>query len=152
MMDHPHWTQNNEDKYNIGITFGAFDLCHAGHVLMFAEAKEVCKTLIVGLQTDPSIERPSKNRPVQSLYERYIQLQAVKYVDKIIPYTYEDEIMQILFTQDIDVRIIGADYIDKEFTGKQFCMDEGMHIYYNSRGHSFSTTELRERVGNNTTK
>jgi glycerol-3-phosphate cytidylyltransferase len=151
-MDYTHLTYDNEYIHDIGITFGAFDLCHAGHVLMFAEAKEVCKTLIVGLQTDPSIERPSKNRPVQSLYERYIQLQAVKYIDKIIPYTYEDEIMQILYTQDINVRIIGADYIDKDFTGKQLCIDEGIHIYYNSRGHSFSTTELRGRIGNNTTK
>lgn len=129
-----------------GITFGAFDLCHAGHVLMFQDCKQHCDYLIVGLQFDPSLERESKNKPVQSLYERYVQLKAIKYIDEIIPYAYEDEIIQILQSRDLDVRFIGADYIGKDFTGKNVCMDRQIDICFNSRDHGFSTSELRKRI------
>jgi glycerol-3-phosphate cytidylyltransferase len=124
----------------IGFTCGAFDLLHAGHVVMFKEAKANCKYLIVGLQTDPTIDRQSKNKPVQSIYERYIQLSAVKYIDEIIPYDTEQSLLDLLNSTAIDIRFIGEDYVEKEFTGK------GMHeIFYTDRKHSFSTTELRSR-------
>lgn len=129
-----------------GITFGAFDLCHAGHVLMFQDCKQHCDYLIVGLQFDPSLERSTKNTPVQSLYERYVQLKAIKYIDEIIPYAYEHEIIQILKSRDIDVRFIGADYIGKDFTGKDICMDRQIDIGFNNRDHDFSTSELRKRI------
>lgn len=135
-----------------GITFGAFDLCHAGHVIMFADCKRFCDYLIVGLQVDPSLERDTKNRPVQSLYERYVQLSAIKYIDEIIPYTYEHEIIQIMMTRDINVRIIGADYIGKDFTGKEYCMNKQIDICFNNRDHPFSTTELRKRIQDNPSK
>lgn len=140
------------EKKDVGITFGAFDLCHAGHVIMFADCKRACDYLIVGLQVDPSLERDTKNRPVQSLYERYLQLQAIKYIDEIIPYTYEDEILQILMTRDIDIRFVGADYIGKDFTGKQTCFDRQIDICFTNRDHPFSTTELRKRIQNNPSK
>jgi len=124
----------------IGFTCGAFDLLHAGHVVMFKEAKANCKYLIVGLQTDPTIDRQSKNKPVQSIYERYIQLSAVKYIDEIIPYDTEQSLLDLLNSTAIDIRFIGEDYVEKEFTGK------GMHeVFYTDRKHSFSTTELRSR-------
>jgi len=124
----------------IGFTCGAFDLLHAGHVVMFKEAKENCDYLIVGLQTDPSIDRQKKNQPVQSIYERYIQLQAVRYIDEVIPYDTEKSLIDLLESTEIHLRFIGEDYIDKDFTGK------GMHeVYYTNRKHSFSTTELRGR-------
>ena len=131
---------------NIGITFGAFDLCHAGHVLMFDECKQHCDYLIVGLQVDPSMERPEKNRPVQSLYERYVQLSSIKHIDEIIPYVYEHEILEIIASKKIDTRFVGSDYIGRSFTGKDECVDRNIKIYYNTRDHGFSTTELRERV------
>ena len=130
----------------IGITFGAFDLCHAGHVLMFAECKRNCDYLIVGLQVDPSLERESKNTPVQSLYERHVQLSAIRYIDEIIPYAYEHEIDQILLSRDINVRFVGDDYVGREFTGKSTCVDRHIEIQYNNRAHGFSTTELRKRI------
>lgn len=132
--------------FKTGITFGAFDLCHAGHVLMFAECKEKCDYLIVGLQVDPSIERANKNTPVQSLYERFIQLQAIKHIDEIIPYAYESEILEILRTRDINIRFVGNDYVDRDFTGKDYCNEKSIDICYNSRNHKFSTTELRGRI------
>jgi glycerol-3-phosphate cytidylyltransferase len=131
---------------NIGITFGAFDLCHAGHVLMFADCKQYCDFLIVGLQVDPSMEREEKNKPIQSLYERYVQLASVKYIDEIIPYVYEQEILQILSSRKIDTRFVGSDYIGRNFTGKNVCVDRKIEIRYNNRDHGFSTTELRQRV------
>ena len=131
---------------NIGITFGAFDLCHAGHVLMFADCKQYCDFLIVGLQVDPSMEREEKNKPIQSLYERYVQLASVKYIDEIIPYVYEQEILQILSSRKIDTRFVGSDYIGRDFTGKNVCVDRKIEIRYNNRDHGFSTTELRQRV------
>jgi len=128
----------------IGFTCSCFDLFHAGHVMMLKEAKTQCDFLIVGMQTDPTIDRPEKNKPVQSVFERYTQLEACKYVDQIIPYATEKELMDILTSYPIDVRIIGEEYRDKQFTGYQLPMS----VYFNSRQHSFSTTELRQRVLN----
>ena len=127
----------------IGITFSTFDLFHTGHVLMLQEAKSQCDWLIVCLQTDPTIDRPNKNKPVQTLFERFIQVRACKYVDELIVYTTEEEVIQILKAIDYDVRIIGEEYSDKSFTGKN--LSEGK-LYFNKRQHSFSTTELRDRI------
>ena len=126
-----------------GITFSTFDLFHTGHVLMLQEAKSQCDWLIVCLQTDPTIDRPNKNKPVQTLFERFIQVRACKYVDELLVYTTEDEVIQILKAIDYDVRIIGEDYAIKSFTGKD--LSEGK-LYFNKRQHSFSTTELRDRI------
>ena len=126
-----------------GITFSTFDLFHTGHVLMLQEAKSQCDWLIVCLQTDPTIDRPNKNKPVQTLFERFIQVRACKYVDELIVYTTEDEVIQILKAINYDVRIIGEEYSDKSFTGKD--LSEGK-VYFNKRQHSFSTTELRDRI------
>lgn len=127
----------------IGITFSCFDLLHAGHIAMLKEAKSICDYLIVGLQTDPTIDRPEKNKPIQSLFERYTQLEAVKYINDIIPYQTEKELLDILKTLPINIRIIGEDYLDKDFTGKKFCEENNIEIYYNKRKHSYSTTYLR---------
>jgi len=130
-----------------GITFSTFDLLHAGHILMLEECKLNCHYLIVGLQTDPTIDRPdSKNKPAQSLYERWIQLNGCKYVDEIVPYSTEKELMDILASRNIDIRFLGEEYKDKDFTGKQFCIDNDIELFYNSRKHSYSTTELRKRA------
>lgn len=126
----------------IGFTCSCFDLFHAGHVMMLKEAKTQCDYLIVGLQTDPTLDRPEKNKPIQSVLERYIQLEACKYVDKIIPYATEKDLLDLLKSQHIDVRIIGEEYRNKAFTGDNL----GMEIYYNLRQHSFSSTELRNRI------
>ena len=127
----------------VGFTCSTFDLFHAGHVMMLKEAKSQCDHLIVGLQMDPTIDRPTtKNKPIQTVLERFIQVQACKYVDEIIPYATEKELMDILTSYPIDVRIIGEEYRDKQFTGYQL----PMAVYFNSRQHSFSTTELRQRV------
>ena len=124
-----------------GFTCGAFDLLHAGHIVMLKEAKENCDYLIVGLQTDPSIDRQEKNQPVQSVYERYMQLQAVKYVDEIIPYDTEQSLIDLLESTEIHLRFVGEDYVERNFTGK------GLHeIYYTNRQHSFSSSGLRKRV------
>lgn len=127
----------------IGFTCSTFDLFHAGHLLMLEEAKKQCDYLIVGLQTDPTIDRPTeKNKPVQSVFERFIQLEACKYVDKVIPYATENELVDILLSYHIDVRILGEEYMQKNFTG----MELQMEFYFNKRRHSFSTTQLRQRV------
>jgi len=131
-----------------GITFGAFDLCHAGHVLMFEECRSKCDFLIVGLQVDPSVDRPNKNKPIQSLYERYIQLKAIKYIDEIIPYQFEHEVEEILSTRKIEFRFIGDDYRNSDFTGKQLCIDHNIEIIFNMRRHKFSSSELRNRLEN----
>ena len=127
-----------------GFTCSTFDLFHAGHVMMLREAKEQCDYLIVGLQTDPTIDRPKKNKPVQSVFERFIQLNACVYVDEVVVYATEKELKDILLSYPIDVRILGEEYKDKEFTGHDIEMD----YYFNERKHSFSTTELRQRVIN----
>jgi len=127
----------------VGFTCSTFDLFHAGHVMMLKEAKTQCDYLIVGMQMDPTIDRPGvKNKPVQTVLERFIQLQACRYVDEIIPYATEKELMDILTSYPIDVRIIGEEYRDKQYTG----FNLPMSVYFNSRQHSFSTTELRQRV------
>ena len=126
----------------IGFTCGAFDLLHAGHIVMLEETKQFCNYLIVGLQTDPSIERPSKNKPIQSIYERYIQLSAVKFGDKIIPYDTENSLVDLLQSQNINIRFVGEDYKNKAFTGD----DLNIKIQYTNRQHSFSTTSLRQRT------
>ena len=126
-----------------GITFSTFDLFHTGHILMLQEAKSQCDWLIVCLQTDPTIDRPNKNKPVQTLFERFIQVRACKYVDELLVYTTEDEVIQILKAINYDVRIIGEEYSDKSFTGKDLSKGK---VYFNKRQHSFSTTELRDRI------
>jgi glycerol-3-phosphate cytidylyltransferase len=131
----------------IGFTCSTFDLLHAGHILMLAEAKSVCDYLIVALQTDPSIDRPdTKNKPVQSVVERYVQLSAVKFVDQIIVYQTEKDLDDMLMFLPITVRFIGEEYEGKEFTGKDICEDRGIKIWYNSRKHRFSSSELRQRT------
>jgi glycerol-3-phosphate cytidylyltransferase len=130
----------------VGITFSTFDLFHAGHVKMLEDAKRQCDYLIVGLQLDPSIDRPEKNRPSQSIIERYIQLKGCKYIDEIVPYVTEQDIEDILRSFKLDVRIIGEEYKEKPFTGKDYCKKKGIEIYYNSRDHRFSSSGLRKQV------
>ena len=132
----------------VGITFGAFDLFHAGHIKMLEEAKSRCDFLIVGLQLDPSIDRPKKNKPTQTIVERYVQVRSCKYIDEIIPYKTEQDLIDILSSFKIDLRIIGEEYQDKEFTGKEYCKKKGIEIYYNKREHRFSSSALREQVSN----
>ena len=128
----------------VGITAGAFDLFHAGHVLMLKDASNQCDHLIVALQTDPSIDRKEKNKPVQSMYERFVQVDACKYVDEIIPYETEDDLYALIMNNNIDLRIIGNEYAGEDFTA----IEAGLEIYYNVRNHQWSTTELRERILN----
>jgi glycerol-3-phosphate cytidylyltransferase len=130
----------------IGFTASTFDLLHAGHIAMLREAKSVCDYLICGLQIDPSIDRIEKNKPVQTIVERFVQLQAVKYVDEIIPYQTEKDLEDILQMYNIDVRIIGEEYKHGKFTGRAICSARGIDIYYNKRDHRFSTSDLRKRV------
>ena len=130
----------------VGITFSTFDLFHAGHVKLLEEAKRQCDFLIVGLQLDPSIDRPEKNKPVQGLVERYIQVKGCKHVDEIVPYVTEQDLEDILRSFKIDVRIIGEEYRDKGFTGKEYCSQKGIEIYYNARDHRFSSSGLRNEV------
>ena len=129
------------NKQIVGITASTFDLLHAGHILMLREAKSVCDHLIVALQLDPSVDRPEKNKPVQTYMERYIQLSAVKYVDEIVPYATEEEFLALLRHLPVDIRIIGEDYFGKDFTGK-----EDVKVHYNKRQHDFSTSGLRTKV------
>jgi glycerol-3-phosphate cytidylyltransferase len=130
----------------VGITFSTFDLFHAGHVKMLEEAKSICDYLIVGLQLDPSIDRAEKNKPIQSVIERYIQVSSCKYVDEVVPYITEKDLDEILRSFKIDVRVIGEEYRDKNFTGKAYCEEKGIEIYYNRRDHGFSSSELRKRL------
>jgi glycerol-3-phosphate cytidylyltransferase len=128
----------------VGITAGCFDLFHAGHVLMLKDAKNQCDYLIVALQTDPTIDRKEKNKPVQTMYERFVQLNACKYVDEIIPYETEADLYTLIMNSDVDIRIIGNEYRNEDFTAREV----GLEIYYNARNHQWSTTELRERIAN----
>ena len=132
----------------IGFTCSAFDLLHAGHVAMLREAKSQCDYLICGLQVDPSLYRKEKNSPIQTIVERYTQLQAIHYVDEIIPYQTEKDLEDILEMYAIDVRILGEEYIEKEFTGKDICEKRGIQLYFNTRDHRFSSSDLRKRVKN----
>jgi glycerol-3-phosphate cytidylyltransferase len=130
----------------VGITFSTFDLLHAGHVSMLREAKSQCDYLICGLQMDPSQDRDDKKAPVQTIVERYTQLNGVRYVDEIIPYNCEKDVEDILTMLDIDVRILGEEYRDKEFTGKDICRKRDIDLYFNKRDHRFSSSDLRQRV------
>ena len=132
----------------IGIVASSFDLLHAGHIMMLREAKSKCDHLIPGIQTDPTIDRPEKNRPVQTIVERYIQLSAVKYVDEIIVYTTEQDLEDILEMYPIDIRVLGEEYRDKDFTGREICKRRGIQLYFNKRDHRFSSSDLRKRVTN----
>jgi len=130
----------------VGITFSTFDLLHAGHIGMLREAKDHCDYLICGLQVDPSIDRPEKNAPVQTLVERYAQLNAVKFVDEIVPYQSEQDVVDILQLFDLDIRFLGDEYKEKEFTGKDTCRKRGIQLHFNKRDHRFSSSGLRKRV------
>jgi glycerol-3-phosphate cytidylyltransferase len=130
----------------IGFTASAFDLLHAGHVAMLREAKDHCDYLICGLQVDPTIDRPTKNKPVQTVVERQAQLAAVRYVDEVIPYVTEADLEDILAMYPINVRILGEEYRDKDFTGRDICKKRGIELYFNRREHRFSTSDLRNRV------
>lgn len=138
--------QKKNQSMKTGVTFSTFDLLHAGHILMLKEAKSVCDYLICGLHVDPQVERPQKNKPIQSVVERYIQLSSVEYVDEVIPYNFEKDLADILLGYNIDVRIIGADYKGDNFSGLDICESKGIEIYYNERSHDFSSTELRQRI------
>jgi glycerol-3-phosphate cytidylyltransferase len=130
----------------VGFTCSTFDLLHAGHVQMLREAKAQCNYLICGLQVDPANDRPEKNSPVQSIVERYTQLKAVSYVDEIIPYGTEKDLEDILELYTINVRILGEEYRDKEFTGKDICRRRDIELYFNNRDHRFSSSNLRASV------
>jgi len=135
------------NKYNIGFTASTFDLFHAGHVTMLEEAKRICDYLIVGIQTDPTVDRPdTKNKPIQSIVERQLQVKACKHVDEIIVYTTEKDLDDLLKTLPINVRILGMEYKDTSFTGKDVCLSRDIDFYFNTRDHSFSSTDLRKRV------
>ena len=130
----------------IGFTASTFDLLHAGHISMLREAKEHCEYLICGLQIDPSVDRPTKNSPIQTIVERQVQLSAVKYIDEIIVYRTEQDLEDILEMYHIDIRILGDEYRDKDFTGKDICKKRGIQLYFNKRDHRFSSSELRKQV------
>ena len=129
--------------YKIGFTCSCFDLLHAGHILMLKDSKKQCDYLVVGLQTDPTIDREEKNKPIQSLQERKIQLEAIKYIDKIIIYETENDLYNLVYNMMPDVRLLGTDYIDKYFTGVDI---EGIDIYFHKRDHDYSTSSLREKI------
>jgi glycerol-3-phosphate cytidylyltransferase len=142
-----HIRKLKTDGKIIGITFSTFDMLHAGHIAMLAEAKNHCDYLIAGLQTDPTIDRPdTKNKPVQSIVERQIQLAACRYVDEVVVYQTEQDLIDILLTLPIDVRILGVEYENKNFTGRSEGAEKGIEHIYNSRDHSFSSSSLRKRV------
>jgi|TARA_B100000035_G_scaffold4321_1_gene3906 glycerol-3-phosphate cytidylyltransferase len=131
----------------IGFQCSSFDLFHAGHVTMLKMEKELCDYLKVALQVDPTIDRPGiKNKPVQSIYERYVQLQACKYVDEILVYETELDLLNMIKTQTIDIRFLSEEYKDVDVTGKQYCIDNGIEIHYHLRRHTYSSTEIRNRV------
>ena len=136
----------------IGFTCSTFDLLHAGHVTMLREAKDQCDYLIVGLQTDPSLDRPEKNAPVQTVVERYTQLNGIRYVDEIIPYNSEKDLEDILTMYNIHVRILGEEYRDKDFTGKDICRRRDIDLHFNKRDHRFSSSDLRKRVADSENK
>lgn len=129
-------------KGKVGIVASCFDLFHSGHIIMLEEAKQHCDHLIVALQTDPTIDRPEKNKPVQTVFERFVQVKACRFVDEIVVYATESELRDILLSYPIDVRVLGEEYQGKEFTGH----DIPMEFYFNKRRHSFSSSSLRERV------
>ena len=142
-----HIKHLHADGKKIGIVFSTFDMLHAGHIAMLSEAKNHCDYLICGLQTDPTIDRPdTKNRPVQSIVERQIQLAACRYVDEVVVYQTEQDLVDLLLILPVDVRILGIEYEDKDFTGKKECYQRGIEVIFNGRDHSFSSSSLRKRV------
>ncbi|GHE38893.1 adenylyltransferase/cytidyltransferase family protein [Sphingobacterium griseoflavum] len=148
-MKEEHRKQTPMDNHadtRVGITFSTFDLLHAGHIMMLAEAKRQCDYLICGLQMDPKLDRPEKNKPTQTVVERYIQLRGCQYVDEIVPYSTEQDLEDILRSFKLDVRIVGDEYKDKDFTGRSYCEAKGIELYYNSRDHRFSSSGLRKIV------
>jgi glycerol-3-phosphate cytidylyltransferase len=131
----------------IGFQCSTFDLFHAGHVTMLKEEKRHCDYLIVAIQTDPTIDRPGKkNKPVQSMYERYAQVTACKYVDEVLVYSTEEDLLNLIKTQHIDIRFLGDEYKTKDFTGKQWCLDNGVELHYHLRGHPYSSSGLRYKT------
>ena len=131
----------------IGFNCSSCDLFHAGHVTMMKMEKQLCDYLIVALQVDPTIDRPGvKNKPTQSVYERDVQLQGCKYVDEILVYETEADLLNLIQTQTIDIRFLSEEYKDRDFTGKQYCIDNGIELYFHMRRHQYSSTELRNRV------
>ena len=142
-----HIRKLKEDGKKIGITFSTFDMLHAGHIAMLAEAKNHCDYLICGLQTDPTIDRPdTKNKPVQSIVERQIQLAACRYVDEVVVYQTEQDLIDLLLILPLDVRVLGVEYQEKEFTGREECYMRNIELIFNGRDHSFSSISLRKRV------
>ena len=142
-----HIKQLKADGKRIGITFSTFDMLHAGHIAMLSEAKNHCDYLIAGLQTDPTIDRPTeKNPPVQSIVERQIQLAACRYVDEVVVYQTEQDLVDLLLILPVDVRILGVEYEDKQFTGRSEGHMRGIELVFNGRDHSFSSSSLRRRV------
>jgi glycerol-3-phosphate cytidylyltransferase len=131
----------------IGFNCSSFDMFHAGHVTMLKMEKQLCDYLIVALQVDPTVDRPGiKNKPVQSVYERYVQLQACKYVDEILVYETEFDLLQLIMTQTMNIRFLSEEYEHRDFTGKQYCIDNNIELHYHKRKHSYSSTEIRERT------
>jgi glycerol-3-phosphate cytidylyltransferase len=131
----------------IGFNCSSFDLFHAGHVTMLKMEKEICDYLKVALQVDPTVDRPGiKNKPVQSVYERYVQLQACKYVDEILVYETEEDLLNLIQTQTIHIRFLSEEYLNKDFTGKQYCIDHDIELFFHPRKHKYSSTEIRNRV------
>jgi glycerol-3-phosphate cytidylyltransferase len=142
-----HIKKLKSEGKKIGITFSTFDMLHAGHIAMLSEAKNHCDYLITGLQTDPTIDRPdTKNKPVQSIVERQIQLSACRYVDEVVVYQTEQDLRDLLLILPVDVRILGVEYADKDFSGRDECFDRNIEIVFNGRDHSFSSSSLRKRV------
>jgi glycerol-3-phosphate cytidylyltransferase len=136
-----------QEGKKIGITFSTFDMLHAGHIAMLAEARNHCDYLIAGLQTDPTIDRPdTKNKPVQSIVERQIQLAACRYVDEVVVYQTEQDLVDLLLILPLDVRVLGVEYAEKDFTGRKECQSRDIDIIFNGRDHSFSSSSLRKRV------
>jgi glycerol-3-phosphate cytidylyltransferase len=136
-----------QEGKKIGITFSTFDMLHAGHIAMLSEAKNHCDYLICGLQTDPTIDRPDiKNKPIQSIVERQIQLAACRYVDEVVIYQTEQDLIDLLLILPLDVRVLGVEYEHKEFTGKAECFIRNIELVFNGRDHSFSSSSLRKRV------
>lgn len=129
-----------------GFTCGAFDFLHPGHLYMLKECKNHCDYLIVGLHTNPNLDRKEKNVPLQSSYERYVQLRECKHVDAIIPYDYERDLINILATEEIDIRFVGEEYKDLDITGIDICRERNIEIFYNKRLHNMSSSELRKRI------
>lgn len=141
-----HIRKLTDEGKKIGITFSTFDMLHAGHIAMLSEAKNHCDYLIAGLQTDPTIDRATKNAPIQSIVERQIQLAACRYVDEVVVYQTEQDLRDLLLILPVDVRILGVEYQDQEFSGKQECEQRKIEIVFNGRDHSFSSSSLRRRV------